>query len=287
VKQLFAGDRNDVQERHGEGRALYPNGDEYTGSFVSGKKNGRGKYIFHLEVLPEDAEGEEEEEPEEEDEGEDGDVKKPKKKKLPKQKTSRPDGKDEIVWKLLTNPSEEEKKKMEELKSEEEKIVHISRVAGVPIARVRATSELGTPYPCYDGEFVDDRFCGHGILRSADGSVYDGEWEKGRPHGKGTFTYSNGDTYTGSFREGYKHGETNAYGFHDKTSQLHGGWDDGQFTEGTWNMCDGSAYDGVYDAANRPTGNGTFVLKIGDEEYIYEGKFEGGKWVAGELKKRE
>jgi hypothetical protein len=31
----------------------------------------------------------------------------------------------------------------------------------------------------YDGEFVDDKRHGHGVLYNADGSHYEGEWSEG------------------------------------------------------------------------------------------------------------
>lgn len=42
----YEGDRNDKGERHGFGHALLPNGDEYEGEYVKGKRQGKGKYVF-------------------------------------------------------------------------------------------------------------------------------------------------------------------------------------------------------------------------------------------------
>ncbi|XP_058963268.1 radial spoke head 1 homolog [Pocillopora verrucosa] len=42
----YEGERNEKDERHGFGRALLPNGDEYEGDYKNGKRNGNGKYTF-------------------------------------------------------------------------------------------------------------------------------------------------------------------------------------------------------------------------------------------------
>ena len=42
----YEGERNEKDERHGFGRALLPNGDEYEGDYKNGKRNGSGKYTF-------------------------------------------------------------------------------------------------------------------------------------------------------------------------------------------------------------------------------------------------
>ena len=38
----YEGDRNEIGERHGHGHAVLPNGDDYEGEYVSGKKHGKG-----------------------------------------------------------------------------------------------------------------------------------------------------------------------------------------------------------------------------------------------------
>ena len=42
----YEGHRNEKYERHGFGHALLPNGDEYEGEYVNGKRHGWGKYVF-------------------------------------------------------------------------------------------------------------------------------------------------------------------------------------------------------------------------------------------------
>ncbi|CAH3146322.1 unnamed protein product [Pocillopora meandrina] len=42
----YDGERNDLGERHGEGKAVLPNGDVYEGTYFHGKRHGKGVYIF-------------------------------------------------------------------------------------------------------------------------------------------------------------------------------------------------------------------------------------------------
>ncbi|XP_021500833.1 radial spoke head 1 homolog [Meriones unguiculatus] len=42
----YEGDRNELGERHGHGRARLPNGDTYEGQYESGKRHGQGVYKF-------------------------------------------------------------------------------------------------------------------------------------------------------------------------------------------------------------------------------------------------
>ncbi|TRY68165.1 hypothetical protein DNTS_006162 [Danionella cerebrum] len=42
----YEGDRNEAGERHGQGKAVLPNGDTYQGCYESGKRSGQGTYKF-------------------------------------------------------------------------------------------------------------------------------------------------------------------------------------------------------------------------------------------------
>ena len=43
---VYEGQRNDHGERHGHGKAHFPNGDVYEGEYLHGKRQGFGKYRF-------------------------------------------------------------------------------------------------------------------------------------------------------------------------------------------------------------------------------------------------
>ena len=42
----YEGERNENEERHGMGKAVLSNGDEYDGEYQNGQRNGFGKYKF-------------------------------------------------------------------------------------------------------------------------------------------------------------------------------------------------------------------------------------------------
>ncbi|XP_074634381.1 radial spoke head 1 homolog [Acropora palmata] len=42
----YVGERNELGERHGQGKAVLPNGDLYEGSYDNGKRHGKGMYSF-------------------------------------------------------------------------------------------------------------------------------------------------------------------------------------------------------------------------------------------------
>ncbi|XP_076303695.1 radial spoke head 1 homolog [Lasioglossum baleicum] len=45
---LYDGERNDKGDRHGQGKALLPNGDMYVGQYCKGLRHGRGLYVFKI-----------------------------------------------------------------------------------------------------------------------------------------------------------------------------------------------------------------------------------------------
>ena len=45
----YDGDRNEAGERHGQGRAILPNGDIYEGTYVNGNRHGTGTYKFKVD----------------------------------------------------------------------------------------------------------------------------------------------------------------------------------------------------------------------------------------------
>ncbi|XP_065643208.1 radial spoke head 1 homolog isoform X2 [Hydra vulgaris] len=42
----YEGERNEAEQRHGMGKAFFPNGDTYEGMYALGKRNGKGVYHF-------------------------------------------------------------------------------------------------------------------------------------------------------------------------------------------------------------------------------------------------
>ena len=46
VVASYEGERNEAGERHGQGTAVLPSGDTYTGAYEAGKRHGQGTYSF-------------------------------------------------------------------------------------------------------------------------------------------------------------------------------------------------------------------------------------------------
>merc|ERR1712223_691 len=83
----------------------------------------------------------------------------------------------------------------------------------------------------YEGDFVNKKAHGKGMMRWNQGDKYEGDWQEGlrhgqgtyfsktngfkyegqyakdKKHGKGKYTYPNGDIYNGQWKEGVRHGE--------------------------------------------------------------------------------
>lgn len=59
----------------------------------------------------------------------------------------------------------------------------------------------------YEGDFVDDTFCGSGSFHFASGAVYEGQFEKGMFNGRGKYLWPDGSFYEGQWRDNKMHGE--------------------------------------------------------------------------------
>jgi len=81
----------------------------------------------------------------------------------------------------------------------------------------------------YDGMWKDDLIHGQGTYEWADGSKYTGEWKKGVQDGYGIYFYTNGDKYTGYFVNNKFHGK-GKYTWADGTVQ-EGIYENGVFKE--------------------------------------------------------
>lgn len=46
TNQIYGGNRNEHNQRTGEGESLFPNGDRYTGGFSQNLRHGQGLYVF-------------------------------------------------------------------------------------------------------------------------------------------------------------------------------------------------------------------------------------------------
>lgn len=58
----------------------------------------------------------------------------------------------------------------------------------------------------YSGQWLNGKRSGRGILSSADGSEYDGEWKNDKEHGYGIYRYGDGSSYEGQWMNGFRNG---------------------------------------------------------------------------------
>jgi len=137
----------------------------------------------------------------------------------------------------------------------------------------------------YEGDWVDGKKCGEGVMHYPDGATYEGlfcvslcrhsanlpgkgHFMDGKRHGMGTYTYPNGDTYIGEWNAGRKHGK-GVYNFKKENCQvcaLHffvprsflkyiGIWKDNHIIRGMWKHKDGVYYAGQFErSANFSSG---------------------------------
>ena len=59
----------------------------------------------------------------------------------------------------------------------------------------------------YEGEWVNGKRDGQGVLIQIDGTRYEGMFENNQFHGVGCQTFANGDRYTGEWFYDKKHGK--------------------------------------------------------------------------------
>ena len=140
----------------------------------------------------------------------------------------------------------------------------------------------------YNGEVLNGKKHGRGILQYADGSKYEGEWEDGEKSGYGTQTQPDGDVlYEGEWSNGKYHGsgilfnpavEKNEEAFdYSSFSSLGNNWEkyEGEFEYGRWHglgtlhLRNGEKFVGKF-RNGQVHGKGTF--------YQSNGKMVTGEW---------
>jgi len=124
----------------------------------------------------------------------------------------------------------------------------------------------------YEGDWVNDYREGKGFEKYSSGNSYEGQFIKGKPEGKGIYTWNNGEIYDGEWKDGLKHGDGiwkgisgDSYIGEWKFSKADGYgvhiWKTGDRYEGEWKAC-------------LKHGNGTDIFASGDS---YIGQYKFGK----------
>eukprot|EP00092_Neocalanus_flemingeri_P021742 GFUD01023585.1.p1 GENE.GFUD01023585.1~~GFUD01023585.1.p1 ORF type:complete len:818 (+),score=180.42 GFUD01023585.1:352-2454(+) len=97
----------------------------------------------------------------------------------------------------------------------------------------------------YIGEFKNNLLDGKGTYNYSNGNIYIGRWKHNEKHGNGTFLWKDGDIYSGEFKDNLRNG----YGtLNYSNGNLYiGGWLKGEKNEnGTFQYKNGSKYTGVW-----------------------------------------
>ncbi|DAZ96476.1 TPA: hypothetical protein N0F65_008343 [Lagenidium giganteum] len=125
----------------------------------------------------------------------------------------------------------------------------------------------------YIGEWRSNRFHGTGTIHFIDGTEYVGEFVDGKRHGNGIMVSPNGDKYDGQWWKGFRHGEGSFYSAKSATTK-EGTWRKDEFADGMWFILfqNGDKYSGEC-RRGRPWGEG--VCK-----YANGSSYSGG-WVDG------
>ncbi len=115
----------------------------------------------------------------------------------------------------------------------------------------------------YNGEWVDDKACNHGIITYVNKDVYEGiiffikgNFLNGKKHGNGVYHYKTGGKYKGEWIEDRKQG----YGIMDYANKdkYEGYWLRGERSgEGTYEYSNGDTYTGEWKCDSK---NGHGVL---------------------------
>lgn len=76
-------------------------------------------------------------------------------------------------------------------------------VASEKHGKGKLTYPISSPIDYYDGEWLNNNPCGHGIRMYKDGTSWEGEWKLGNMiDGFGTIKYTNDRVYHGEFKNG-------------------------------------------------------------------------------------
>ncbi len=127
----------------------------------------------------------------------------------------------------------------------------------------------------YEGCLKNGKHEGFGVYLWAIGDKYDGEWKDDKRHGKGIYTWSTGAKYEGGWQKSLKHGK--AFFYNSDGSKTEEEWKDGLKVAGTgtFTLKDGGEFIGELKDGKR-TGIGTFNFPQSDAEGRL--KFE-GEWL--------
>jgi len=175
---IYAGGRDEFNQRSGKGMALYPSGDTYDGEFFEGKKNGRGVYVFTSMGLSEID------------------------KAVQKEQTAK---------KATESVEDFTRRVSENLKVGHIIVESILEYGALPCYHGEYIHGLrngdgvmkNKDGSLYKGQWKHNKRHGQGIYYYVNGDIYSGMWSEGLRHGFGTYSFEGGQgSYKGQWEKG-------------------------------------------------------------------------------------
>eukprot|EP00906_Rhabdomonas_costata_P026231 RCo037376 len=181
---IYAGDRDEFNQRTGEGKAIYPNGDTYEGQYWEGKKNGKGMYVYKSSPMSEVD------------------------KLISQLRFTMLHGETDADF--VTRAAKTVAVGTEIVKAALEygffPCYRGDYVNNLRHGKGVAKNKDGT---VYKGDWKDNKRSGEGMFYYLNGDVFSGKWENGLKHGLGCYTFAgNKGHYTGLWENGiFKEGQ--------------------------------------------------------------------------------
>ena len=82
----------------------------------------------------------------------------------------------------------------------------IKKKHGEGILKIPGASKDNMGAESYEGSWVEDKMCGYGVYKYANGAFYKGEWKDNKHHGRGEYQFPNGTNYEGDWECHLMHG---------------------------------------------------------------------------------
>lgn len=174
---IYAGPRDEFNQRSGSGKAIHANGDVYEGDFYEGKKHGIGHYVFKSKGKSEV----------------DGLVEKAHKAKPAGETTEAFVAR--IAAALKVGPRIVEAA----LEYGFHPCYHGDYQRGQRVGQGLMKNKDGS---VYKGAWKDNKRDGQGTFYYLNGDVFSGQWEAGLKHGFGTYRFGKGGEYRGEWVKG-------------------------------------------------------------------------------------
>lgn len=175
---IYAGPRDEFQQRSGSGTAVYANGDRYEGEFFEGRKHGSGRYVFVSKGKSESD-------------------------RLVEAEMQNVDGGAALDESSIVAVAKKYQLSHQIVAGIVEygffPCYHGDYIRGKRTGQGIMKNKDGT---LYKGEFVENKREGQGVLYYTNGDIYSGNWKGGLKHGYGTYHFSGGGEYRGEWVKG-------------------------------------------------------------------------------------